>query len=325
MKAKSARPRILAAFPFSDTEVVLISSDPVDASLMDPTLYRLASGSAVTDVQIDTNTPTRIVVTVEPHSVWPLATDTVTIRRFRSTGSARGLRAISPAFVRGVHDAFELKVSHFDDAFPYQSDLVGMHVSVACCTGCNGGIHDRNLVVLNHHIGGSWSGIWVQTGKPLEAPYPRWQKVLCAGGVLAEVNGSLTVVDRGWMEIRKLPETPHHAPPPLPIQTRDLPLERTESLVAKSFDGAWIELQDLVVQSATFIDAEPRVPGAVNLPRLEVTLTDRSRGTSKACLYHESARKLKPGDTVKQLRGFVHAEQPGVYVVLSDKDEDIFL
>jgi hypothetical protein len=37
----------------------------------------------------------------------------------------------------------------------------------------------------------------------IEVPYPRWQKVLFAGGVMQEENGSTVVVDKGWMVVKK--------------------------------------------------------------------------------------------------------------------------
>jgi hypothetical protein len=216
---------VLAAFPISDSEIVLICSHAIDSTMEKTRHYRFESGLSVKSVRLDRERPKRIVLRTEKRTALPLTTDQITIRNFRSGLSTRSRDVISPKFIQNVHEAMELKVPYFGKTFPYASDLVGLHVSVACCTGCNGGIHDRNLVVLNHHIGGAWSGIWVQTGKTIEAPYPRWQKVLCAGGVVAELNGSMTVMDKGWMEIHKQDEIPHHAPPPLPIETADLPFQ----------------------------------------------------------------------------------------------------
>jgi hypothetical protein len=314
----------LAAFPVSDTEIVLICPQAVHPSMDAANLYHLESGRAVRAVELNEEHAERILLRVESSMTDPkLTIDRVIITDFKSKERKKAREAISPRFIRNVYSAMELKVPHFSETFPYSSSLVGLHVSVECCTGCNGGIHDRNLVVLNHHLGGGWSGIWVQTGKTIEAPYPRWQKVLCAGGVIAELNGSMTVVDEGWMEIYKQNEIPHHPPPPpLPIETVDLPAEQTASLICKGLDGAWVQFQDITIEGAVFIDAQERIRGAVNLPRTEILLRDHSEGRSKACLYQASGHKVTAG---QQLRGFVHAEEPGVYVLLSDKEEDIVL
>jgi hypothetical protein len=174
-------------------------------------------------------------------------------------------------------------------------------------------------------MGGGWTGIWVQTGKTIEAPYPRWQKVQCLGGIIEEMNGSMTIVDKGWMRLKKANEKPHHAPPPLPIQTTDLPAERTTSLLSKSLDGSWVQFDDVIIQSAVRIDARDVSPGMVNLPRTEVRFTDGAKGQSIAWLYQPKGQGLKKNQRIKWLRGFVHAEQPGYYVLLSDKEEDILL
>lgn len=317
---------LLAAFPLSDTEIVLICPEAVHSSMDAANLYRFESGRAVQAVEINEERPERILLRVEGSKTdTNLTIDRVIITDFKSQERKRGRRAVSPRFISNVQSAMELKVPHFSETFPYGSNLVGLHVSVECCTGCNGGIHDRNLVVLNHHLGGGWSGIWVQTGKTIEAPYLRWQKVLCAGGMITELNGSMTIVDQGWMEIYKQNEIPHHPPPPLPIEAMDLPSEHTASLICKSLDGAWVQFQDITVEQAVFIDAQERVPGAVNLARTEILFRDQSQGISKACLYQPSGHTVSTGQQLTQLRGFVHAEEPGVYVLLSDKEEDIVM
>ena len=326
MKSRREAHELLAAFPISDTEIVLICSQAVDTSMVEASLYRLKSGRVVRSVDIDDGRPERILLGVDGGMTdQKLTIDRVTITNFKSKEGIKAREAISPRFIQNVYSAMDLKVPHFSETFPYSSNLVGLHVSVECCTGCNGGIHDRNLVVLNHHLGGSWSGIWVQTGKTIEAPYPRWQKVLCAGGVVSELNGSMTIVDEGWMEIYKQSEIPHHPPPPLPIETVDLPAEHTASLICKGLDGAWVQFQDVTIEEAVFIDAQERVRGAVNLPRTEILFRDQSGGRSKACLYQPLGHKVTSGQQLQQLRGFVHAEEPGVYVLLSDKEEDIVL
>ncbi len=163
----------------------------------------------------------------------------------------------------------------------------------------------------------------MRTDKTIEGPYPRWQRVMFAGGVITEDTGSVTVVDHGWMIVRKGDEEAHHAPPPLPITTKDLPAERTTSLLTKSLDAAWVQFDEITVESTRHIPAGGREGG--DLPRTEIIFSDEAGGKSVAWLYQASARDLRESQSMKLLRGFVHAEQPGMYVLLSDKDEDLIL
>jgi hypothetical protein len=225
-------------------------------------------------------------------------------------------------FAHGILSPMELKIPNLDSVFPFVSTLTGVHVTVECCTGCNGGVHDRSLVVLNSHVGGPWTGVWVQTDKTIEAPYRRWQKVRCAGGVVLELHGSTTVVDQGWMEVNKLFETPHHAPPPLAIDAADLPQGRDVTFLTKSLDGSWVQLTDVSVITAKTVDP-PKSKATRRLVRNEIVVTDRSKGKAVVWLYQPSGLALKEGDRLAALRGFVHIERPGNWVILSDKEEDL--
>lgn len=314
--------QLLAAFPLSDTEIALVAPGPVHERMRDPGLYRTRAGLEVRAATLDPKQPDRILLKVGRMRASPLTTNEVLVKNLVLSGGRERGRHASPSFIEGIQTPVDLRAPHFLPEFPYPSTLVGKHVTVMCCTGCNGGTHHRDLVVLNHHAGGPFTGIWVRTAKTIDGPYPRWQRVMFAGGVIAEFQGATTVEDRGWMVVRKVHETPHHAPPPLPIETMDLPMKRSTALLTKGLDASWIQLSDVTVES-TEAPAPARGRARVNLPRLEVILTDASGGRSVAWLYQKSAWELRPGQRLKALRGFVHAEQPGRYVLLGDKEEDI--
>lgn len=125
------------------------------------------------------------------------------------------------------------------------------------------------------------------------------------------------------MVIQKSDEPAHHAPPPLPIKTEDLPAEYSTSLLSKSLDGAWVQFDNITIESATSVLTAEQGLGAGNLPRVEIVFSDGSGGHSKAWLYQPSGRKVQAHQAVQMLRGFVHAEAPGIYILLSDKEEDI--
>lgn len=261
--------------------------------------------------------PTVVLVEVDAVPAHDLAIDQVV--------ACVGEEEIGPRFVHGIRSPMDLKVPYLELHFPYRSTLIGVHVSVSCCTGCNGGIHDRGLVVLNNHTGGSWSSIWVHTPRDLPADYARWQKVVFCGGVLRDVGGSTAVIDEGWMRIRLGGEEPHGAPTPARVSTHDFPVRGTRSLFARSLDACWVEFSDVTISAVDRIDGGGKsgLEQRARLPHVEVVFSDGSGGTSTALLYQESAFDLAVGDTFSGLRGFIHAESPGRYVLVSDKEEDL--
>ncbi len=324
MSKRSAPSAVKAVFPLSDTELAVVFADPVEQSAIRIRNFSSAAGLRIRTVNVDESRPTRLILTTSNMRADEIVTDQLHFEGLALVGGKTSRKGSSPTFVQGIKDPSQLKVPHFESAFPYGSKLIGAHVSVSCCTGCNGGVHDRNLVVINHHVGGPWTGIWVQTAKTIDSPYPRWQKVLCAGGVMAEQNGATTIVDRGWMEIYKQLEEPHHAPPALPIETADLPNSRDKRLFLKGLDASWVQFEDIHVENVAQVAAKARSSKSVSLRRNKITFTDRSGGRTTAYLYQPSGLKICAGQKLRMLRGFIHAEKPGLYVLLSDKEEDIF-
>lgn len=313
-----------AVYPLDDSHLVILLDEPVASTPSRKANIVSGEGLTVRSIQVDSDNPARIIVTTKS-----MRTDGVVIDSLRIQDSlvaqknGKPVQITTPKFIHGVKDPTELKALQLESMFPFASRLIGVHVSVSCCTGCNGGVHDRNLVVLNHHVGGPWTGIWVQTAKTIEAPYPRWQKVLCAGGVIADIKGSVTVVDEGWMEIHKNLEVPHHAPPPLPVTCAQMPNSKTKTLLSKGLDASWVEFNNIVVESAELSSPTQRTAKIKRLTRNQIVFTDNSGAKSTAFLYQPTGLKVIPGTRLKKLRGFVHAEAVGQYVVLSDKEEDI--
>lgn len=232
---------------------------------------------------------------------------------------------VGPPFIHGIRSPMELKVPHMDASFPFASSLDGVHVSVACCTGCNGGIHDRGLVVLNNHTGGSWSGIWVQSDLDMPDDYARWQKVAFFGGVVRNRSGSITVCDEGWMQVGLAGEIPHEAPRPASVRAVDFPISGTTSLLSASLDGAYVEFTDIRVRGTRAIEpGSDSVEGHHQLRGMELVFVDQSEEVeSVAYLFQKSALGIMSGTGLESLRGFIHAEGAGRYVLLGDKEEDI--
>jgi hypothetical protein len=302
---------VVAVFPIAADQLVVVHKEPVGKESIEPDQYRLQSGAAIRNAEVDSKLPTRVRL-----SIAGTESESVVVDSLQLKGAAAGID-----FIHGPLTPMDLKVPYVDPTFPYASTLLGRHVTVMCCTGCNGGIHGRNLVVLNNHSGGPWSSIWVKTPKQIDVPYPRWQRVMFAGGILTELNGSTTVVDPGWMIIQKSDETAHHAPPPLPLETADLPAKGTRSLLAKSLDATWVQFDNIVLHRVQ--RAADHELGTDDLPKTEIEFGDKSGGRSIAWLYQSGREGLTEGQRLKWLRGFVHAEAPGRYILLSDKEEDL--
>jgi hypothetical protein len=302
---------VVAVFPIATDQLVVVHKEPVGRDSLEAHQYRLQSGTAVRNAEVDPEQPTRVRL-----SIAAIESEAVVVDSLLSAGAAASID-----FIHGLLTPMDLKVPYVNPAFPFASTLLGRHVTVMCCTGCNGGIHGRFLVVLNNHSGGPWSSIWVKTPKQIEIPYPRWQRVMFAGGILSEINGSTTVVDPGWMIIQKSDEQAHHAPPPLPVETVDLPAGGSRSLLAKSLDATWVQFDDIVLHRVR------RVPdnelAGDDLPKTEIEFGDKSGGRSVGWLYQSGREALSEGQRLEWLRGFVHAEAPGRYILLSDKDEDL--
>jgi hypothetical protein len=144
-------------------------------------------------------------------------------------------------------------------------------------------------------------------------------------GVIADVKGSVTVVDEGWMEIHKNLEVPHHAPPPLPVTCAQIPNSKSKTVLSKGLDASWVEFSNIVVESAEVSSPSQTAEKIKQLKRNQIIFTDTSGAKSSAFLYQPTGLKVAPGTRLKKLRGFVHAEAVGQYVVLSDKEEDIVL
>lgn len=323
VRVKHSDKKLISAFPLSKTTIAVVCPQPIHPSMAKPEFFRLESRLTVRKVQLNPESSNQIILHTRPMTDSRIIPDRVILKELKNSAGKSLGKFVSPAFVQGIHTPMELKVPHFEDNHPYRSTLSGLHVSVMCCTGCNGGIHDRDLVVLNNHSGGSWSSIWVRTAKTIEGPYPRWERVLFAGGVLEERNGSTEVVDKGWMVVKKGFEEPHHAPPALPITTHDLAMKRTKSLLTKSLDATWVQFTDITIESIKNVPPPSEKNWKRNLARTEVVFHDSSGGQSSAWLYMKSAQELKVGQKVRMLRGFVHAEKAGLYTLLSDKEEDI--
>lgn len=315
-------PGAISVSPVDDTTLVVLANDELDRSGAYSVAVRLASGIRVAEVTPHASDPRGLLVTLELDTLPPVAPDRAWVTGLRTAAGEDLGEVMSGDFIVGAREPMELKAGHVEPAFPFGSRLVGTHVIVTCCGGCNGGMHPRGLQVLNNHIGGPWTSMWVQTTQPIKLPYRRWQKVRMAGGVLEERNGSTVVVDRGHMKITVLDEPAHHAPPALRITTADLPSSESRELIHKALDGCFVEFRDITITSARNVNPPEPTDGTIALDYVELVFSDDSGGQTVAWLYQREPN-VSSGDRLTELRGFIHAEAPGVYVVISDKDEDL--
>ncbi|MGH7712922.1 MAG: hypothetical protein ACREOG_16650, partial [Gemmatimonadaceae bacterium] len=181
MPAAKPTQALLAVFPKDESTLALRFSRPLTSPDVRGLAVRLKSGLRVGRATLDPADPKRVLVSTGRMKSAPTTVDVASVT-LKGGGTRMDRARSSIRFAHGILSPMELKIPNLAPEFPYGSTLVGVHVTLECCTGCNGGVHDRNLVVLNSHIGGPWTGAWIETGKTIEAPYPRWQKVRCAGG-----------------------------------------------------------------------------------------------------------------------------------------------
>ena len=316
---------VRAAFPLDEHSFAVICAGPVHPSATDRSAFRFKSGRAIEAVEVDPKASDRLILRVKPEPLPSFIIETISIQKLSLADGSSVKNVESPRFAGAIYNAMQLKVPHFSSEFPYASTLLDLHVTLACCGGCNGGVHGRGLSVLNTHTGGCFSGMWIYANRALIEPYPRWQRIVCAGGVVEERNGSTTIVDRGWMTARRDNEEPHQAPPPLPIHAIDVPMELTRSLETKGLDGSYVSFSDITIEKVRPIDGGLGQRTGAPVPAVEAQFTDESKAKSIAWLYQPSGQSIRPGQRMRSLAGFVHAEEPGRYILLTDKEADISL
>lgn len=154
-------PRILearAAFPLDDNQLVVLLEEEISVASEKSLKAESHAGRLLRGVVVDPSDSRRLTLKLAP-----VRSHGIVIDFLRISGdivdklNRKAVSIKTPKFIHGIKDLTELKALQLDHQFPFASRLAGVHVSVACCTGCNGGVHDRNLVVLNHHIGGPWT------------------------------------------------------------------------------------------------------------------------------------------------------------------------
>src|SRR6266513_1338402 len=100
MGAKRAIQKLLAAFPISEMEIVVVCAEPGDPSIENARGYHLASGRSVKSARRDASDPKRIILQIGGKSSSPLAIDTVTIRNLRSNRGQKSRDLVSPRFIQ---------------------------------------------------------------------------------------------------------------------------------------------------------------------------------------------------------------------------------
>ena len=160
-----------AVYPLDDSHLVILLDEPVAVAATRRAKFVSRAGLTIRSLRVDSDNPTRVVLTTKSMHTDGVVLDSLRIEDgLVARNSGKRVETTTPMFIHGVKDPTELKALQLEDMFPFTSRLIGVNVSVSCCTGCNGGVHDRNLVVLNHHMGGPWTGIWVQTAKNGRVP-----------------------------------------------------------------------------------------------------------------------------------------------------------
>jgi hypothetical protein len=172
---------VRAVFPRGNDSFAVVCAGPVDRSTVDKCYFRFGRGRSIIDVENDPDTPDRLIIRATPIDSFMI--DEMIIQRILLADGNAESNVTTPRFTGAAYNALQLKVPHFAADFPCRSTLHGVHVSVACCGGCNGGMQrwdartwsfrtqTSSLRRFHRHL--------VQSFRRLIDPYNRWQRILC--------------------------------------------------------------------------------------------------------------------------------------------------
>ena len=207
-----AEPRLIIAFPKSETELRVVFSEPVDPkSAQDPASYSCSRGLQVRSAQLDPADPSRVTLKTNAMNGEAMEVDVLSAAGVRTRAQRPLANAQSPEFIKGLASIPEIQRPEAE-AFPFTSRFVGKVASASC--GKDGGV-DSNVLIdtfgfafIHMEAGGPFNSLKISTKShiPGIAEITRGlQKgqtahVLWAGGEISTVNGETQLVDTGYLE-----------------------------------------------------------------------------------------------------------------------------
>lgn len=328
MQQDKEMPRLMIAFPKSETELRVVFSHPVDrARAEDPSSYKMRSGLSILGARLDSDDPRRVTLVTEAMNGEAMQVDTLLASGVQTHNGEQLVHAESPEFIQGIASIPEIQ-KPAKDQFPFTSRFVGKTAAGSC--GKDGGV-DSNVLIDNFgfafiHMenGGPFNSLKIVTKRhiPGIAEATRALRpgqtvhVLWAGGEIRTVNGETQLVDTGFMEGSIIPPNPLVSPPPFAIKTAELAGKAGRSLRAKGLQGVVVRFENVTLDRVTD-------PDETGLRTMQ--FHDDSGGQLSGVLLGNVTTALREGQTLKQLRGLVHQPRLGEYEVIVELDQHLVL
>ena len=318
-------PRLIIAFPKSETELRVVFSEPVDPkTAADAASYSGARGLKVKSAQIDPDDPSRVTLRTDAMNGEAMEIEVLSARGVRTQAQRPLANAQSPEFIKGLVSIPEVQRPEVE-AFPFTSRFNGKVASASC--GKDGGV-DSNVLIdtfgfafIHMEAGGPFNSLKISTKRhiPGIAEITRGLEkgqtahVLWAGGEIRTMNGETQLVDTGYIEGSVIPPNPLRSPRPFPIKAADI-AEDGRTLRAKSLHGVIVWFEQVVIDQVS-------PPDQKGLRRF--TFQDGSRGRASGVILTNVKTPLKEGQKLSGLRGLVHSPRAGECEVIVELDEHL--
>ncbi|AUT04585.1 hypothetical protein CLI64_29535 (plasmid) [Nostoc sp. CENA543] len=321
-------PRLMIAFPKSETELRVVFSEAVDRkSAENPLNYRTRSGMKIFAAHVDPNDPQRVSLVTEPMNGEAMEVDVLQAPGVETRDGRKLVHHDSPEFIQGIASIPEIQRPAINE-FPFPSRFVGKVASASC--GKDGGV-DSNVLIntfgfafIHMQNGGPFNSLKIVTKQHIlgiaEATRVlragQTVHVLWAGGEIRNVDGENQLVDTGYMEGSIIAPTPLKSPPPFPLRTDEIADKASRSLRATALQGVVVQFEDVIIDRLL-----PSNPDGLRT----IWFHNDTDEQLPAVLLDNVTTVLSVGQRLKYLRGIVHQPRAGEYEVIVELDQHLVL
>jgi hypothetical protein len=322
-------PRLVAAFPKSETELRLVFSEPMDSrTIEDASAFECRSGLPIHGGWVDPHDPARVTLRTDPMNGEVIQPDVIRVRDARTFSGEGLVEGESPEFIQGIASIPELQ-RPATNSFPFASRFVGRVASASC--GKDGGVDSATLsdtfgfAFIHNEAGGPFNSLKIATRQHIPAVTEATRAlragttvhVLWAGGEIRDVDGETQLVDVGYMEGSIIPPNPLRTPPPFPVKVADVAGEQARSLRAKSLQGVVVRFEDVIVDA---VGASTSAKGG-----REITFGDDSGGQLTGVVLANVTTPLSEGQRLASVRALLHQPSGGRYEAIIELDQHLVL
>lgn len=327
--AADEAPRLVAAFPKSETELRIIFSAPMDAGTVeDSSAFECRSGLPIHSGWLDPQDPARVTLRTDPMNGEVMQLDVIHVRDARTFSGEELVENESPEFIHGIASIPELQRSA-TKSFPFASTFAGRVASASC--GKDGGVDSSVLsdtfgfAFIHNEAGGPFNSLKIATRQHIPAVTEATRglsagttvHVLWAGGEIRDIDGETQLVDVGYMEGSIFPPNPLRTPPPFPVKVAEVAGEQARSLRAKSLQGVIVRFDDVAVDA---VGASASAEGG-----RDITFHDDSDGQLTGVILANVSTPLSEGQRLASLRALLHQPSAGRYEAIIELDQHLVL